>query len=223
MKRVLFVCVENACRSQMAEGFARFLGRDKIEVFSAGSNPAHQIDPRAIEVMKEKEIDITRYQPKGLNQLSAKEFDYVISMGCGTTCPLVSAKQYMEWQIADPKGENIATFRKVRDEIELKVKYLIKQINDKPVIKKLGVKLQRGVRLYQAIYADKRTPRLSKWLIGLAIGYALLPFDLIPDFIPVLGHLDDIIIIPLLLFMARKTIPANVYQEHYQRIYKNGG
>jgi uncharacterized membrane protein YkvA (DUF1232 family) len=88
------------------------------------------------------------------------------------------------------------------------------------MIKKLSIKLQQRVKLYKAIYTDQRTPRSSKWLIGLAVGYALFPFDLIPDFIPVLGQLDDLIIVPFLLFLAYKMMPKAVYQEHYRRIYE---
>ena len=82
-------------------------------------------------------------------------------------------------------------------------------------------KIKQQIQLYRAIYCDKRTPRISRWLIGLAIGYAFMPFDLIPDFIPVLGQLDDIIIIPLLLFIARKMVPKYVYLEHFNRICRD--
>ena len=88
------------------------------------------------------------------------------------------------------------------------------------MIKKTIGKLKRRIELYQAIYRDKRTPRLARWFIWLAVVYALMPFDLIPDFIPVLGHLDDIIIVPFLLYLAYKMTPREIYQEHYQRIYQ---
>jgi uncharacterized membrane protein YkvA (DUF1232 family) len=87
------------------------------------------------------------------------------------------------------------------------------------MIKKAIEKLKKRIVLYRAIYADKRTPRLTRWIIGLAVVYALSPIDIIPDFIPVLGHLDDIVIVPFLLYLAYKMTPKDVYQKHYQRIY----
>ena len=126
-RRILFVCVENARRSQMAEGFAKALGQGKIEVYSAGSSPSSQIDPLVIEVMKEKGIDLSDRRPKGLNDLPPVEMDYLVTMGCEETCPAVLAKKIIEWEIPDPKGKLIETFREVRDIIEEKVKSLIKQ------------------------------------------------------------------------------------------------
>jgi len=126
-RRILFVCVENARRSQMAEGFAKALGQGKIEVYSAGSSPSSQIDPLVIEVMKEKGIDLSDRRPKGLNDLPPVEMDYLVTMGCEETCPAVLAKKIIEWGIPDPQGKLIETFREVRDIIEEKVKSLIKQ------------------------------------------------------------------------------------------------
>jgi len=127
-KKILFVCVENACRSQMAEGFAEALGQGKIEVYSAGSRPSFQVDPLVIEVMKEKGIDLSSRRPKGLNDLPPIEMDYLITMGCEETCPAVLAKKVIEWKIPDPKGKSIEVFREVRDMIEERVRSLIKEI-----------------------------------------------------------------------------------------------
>lgn len=138
MKKVLFLCVGNSARSQMAEGFARTLGRDRLEVFSAGSSPASQVEPLAIEVMKEKNIDISNAKPKGFAEIPLDNIDYVVSMGCekarlnensfGQVCPFVPAKEYIEWDIPDPKGKTITDYRAVRDDIELKVKHFIQSI-----------------------------------------------------------------------------------------------
>jgi arsenate reductase len=128
-RRILFVCVENARRSQMAEGFANLFGQGKIEVYSAGSSPSSQIDPFVIEVMKEKGIDLSSKKPKGLNDLPPVEMDYLVTMGCEETCPAISAKKIIEWEIPDPKGKSIQVFRKVRDLIENKVKNLLKEID----------------------------------------------------------------------------------------------
>ena len=126
--KIAFICVENARRSQMAEGFAESLGSGKLEVYSAGSNPSSAIDPLVIEVMKEKGIDLSARQPKGLNDLPPIEMDYLITMGCEETCPAVLAKQVVEWQIPDPKGKSIDFFREVRDLIEDRVRTLLKEI-----------------------------------------------------------------------------------------------
>ena len=127
-KKILFVCVENARRSQMAEGFAKAFGQGKLEVYSAGSRPSLEIDPLVIEVMKEKRIDLTAKRPKGLNDLPPIEMDYLITMGCEEVCPAVLAKKIMEWKIPDPKGKSIDFFREVRDIIEGKLKSLLEEI-----------------------------------------------------------------------------------------------
>lgn len=124
---LLFVCIGNACRSQMAEGFAKHLGKGKWEVYSAGSRPAGFVAPLAVEVMKEKGIDISGHYSKSVEELPLKKFDYVVTMGCGDTCPFVPAKQRIDWQIADPIGSPIGFFRQVRDEIEAKIKALLAQ------------------------------------------------------------------------------------------------
>ena len=126
--KILFVCVENSCRSQMAEGFAKFYGRDKIEAFSAGSNPSGKVDQIAIEVMKEKGIDISSQRSKGFNDLPYKSFDYVITMGCGDVCPFVPAKERIEWEIEDPKEKQKEKFREIRDKIENKLKEFLKRL-----------------------------------------------------------------------------------------------
>ena len=126
--RIVFICVENARRSQMAEGFAQALGQGKIEVYSAGSSPASQIDPLVTEVMREKGIDLSGKRPKGLDDLPPIEMDYLITMGCEETCPAVLTKKIIEWEIPDPKGKTTDDYREVRDMIEDKVKGVLKQV-----------------------------------------------------------------------------------------------
>jgi len=127
--KILFVCVENARRSQMAEGFANTFGRGKLEVYSAGSRPSSQIDPLVIEVMKEKGIDLTAKRPKGLNDLPPIEMDYLVTMGCEETCPAVLARKIIEWEIPDPKEKSIEFYRKIRDILENKVKAFLEEID----------------------------------------------------------------------------------------------
>ncbi len=126
--KIVFVCVENARRSQMAQGFAEVFGKEKLEVYSAGSRPSSQIDPLIIEVMKEKGIDLASKKPKSLNDLPPVEMNYLVTMGCEETCPAVSARKIIEWQIPDPKGKSIDIFREVRDLIEDKVRILLNEI-----------------------------------------------------------------------------------------------
>jgi len=128
MKKVLFVCVENSCRSQMAEGFAKLFGEGIFESYSAGSKPSGKIDPLAIEVMKEAGIEILSQRSKGFNDLGVKEFDMVITLGCGDVCPFVPAKEHIEWKIDDPKGKEMNFFRMVRDKIKDQVKQLSESI-----------------------------------------------------------------------------------------------
>jgi protein-tyrosine-phosphatase len=124
--KMVFICVENVRRSQMAQGFAEALGREKVEVYSAGSRLSQQIDPLVIEVMKEKGIDLSGKRPKGLNDLPPIEMDYLITMGCEETCPAVAARKVIEWDIPDPKGKSFNVFREVRDMTEEKVKTFLK-------------------------------------------------------------------------------------------------
>ncbi len=125
MKKVLFACVENSCRSQMAEALARDLGGDKISSFSAGSRPSGRVNEKAIEAMKEAGIDISGGTSKGFDDLPVKDFDYVITMGCKDVCPFVPAKEHINWELEDPKGKDIDFFRKTRDRIKEKVSELI--------------------------------------------------------------------------------------------------
>jgi arsenate reductase len=127
-KRILFVCTENACRSQMAEGFARHHGGELIEAHSAGSTPAKEVNPLAVEVMKEIGIDISSQAPKSILDLPGVKFDYVVGMGCENVCPAVAARQYIQWTIPDPAKGQIERFREVRDKIEASVLDLLTAI-----------------------------------------------------------------------------------------------
>jgi protein-tyrosine-phosphatase len=119
--RVLFVCIENACRSQMAEGFARLHGSDRVEACSAGSRPAGAVNPRAIAFMAERGVDIAANASKPLDAFADQSFDAVVTMGCGDACPWLPARHREDWALPDPKHLPDAEFRAVRDEIERRV------------------------------------------------------------------------------------------------------
>jgi protein-tyrosine-phosphatase len=127
--RILFVCVENANRSQMAEAFARIHGGDRVEPASAGSRPSGKVNPRAIEFMAEVGYDLSQHDSKSLDAFNGTEVDVAVTMGCGDACPLVHARRREEWQIPDPKEMPAEQFREVRDLIERKVKELLASLD----------------------------------------------------------------------------------------------
>ena len=128
MKRILFVCVENSNRSQMAEAFARIHGGGSIEAYSAGSRPSGRVNPRAIEAMRELGYDLSKHASKSLADIPNVEYDFVATMGCGDECPYVRAKRREDWNIPDPKNLSPEQFRAVRDLIESKVRAVLEQL-----------------------------------------------------------------------------------------------
>jgi len=129
---VLFVCVHNAGRSQMAAGYLRELAGGRVEVLSAGSEPKDQINPVAIEAMAEEGIDIAGNTPKILTVDAVKESDVVITMGCGDACPIFPGKRYEDWVLEDPAGKDLVTVRRVRDDIRGRVEALLAEIAPAP-------------------------------------------------------------------------------------------
>jgi len=122
---VLFVCVHNAGRSQMAAAFLTHLADDRIEVRSAGSSPADSINPSVVEALKEVGIDISNEQPKVLTTSAVEQSDVVITMGCGDACPFFPGKRYLDWVLPDPAGQGVAFVRPIRDQIKKLVEELI--------------------------------------------------------------------------------------------------
>ncbi|HWJ54223.1 MAG TPA: arsenate reductase ArsC [Propionibacteriaceae bacterium] len=125
---VLFVCVHNAGRSQMAAGYLNHLSKGAIEVRSAGSEPADKINPIAVQAMAEEGIDLTAEKPKILTTEAVKASDVVITMGCGDTCPFYPGKRYEDWVLEDPTGKDLETVRRVRDEIRGRVQQLVDEL-----------------------------------------------------------------------------------------------
>jgi arsenate reductase len=122
---VLFVCVHNAGRSQMAAGWLHHLAGDTVEVRSAGSEPADQINPIAAQAMAEVGIDITAEQPKRLDYATAQDSDVIITMGCGDTCPVFPGKRYEDWKLPDPAGQPIQVLRQIRDQLRTRIEELL--------------------------------------------------------------------------------------------------
>ena len=128
MPEVLFVCVHNAGRSQMAAGLLHKIAGDSVTVRSAGSEPAEQLNPRVVEAMKEIGVDISAELPKPLTGNMVKAADVVITMGCGDACPIYPGKRYEDWELEDPAGKDLETVRRIRDDIEARVRTLVAEL-----------------------------------------------------------------------------------------------
>ena len=128
-KKLLFVCVENSNRSQISQAFAKILGGENVEAYSAGSKPSGVLNPKAIAAMKELGYDLSKHESKSLKEVEQfAPFDAVVTMGCGDACPWMPAKKFIDWQIPDPKHMGPREFNEVRNFIENKVKALLKEI-----------------------------------------------------------------------------------------------
>ena len=125
---VLFVCVHNAGRSQMAAGWLRHLAGDRVEIRSAGTEPADQVNPVAVAAMAEVGIDITDQTPKILDYATAQDSDIIITMGCGDTCPYFPGKRYEDWKLDDPAGQPLDTVRRIRDDIRARIEDLVDEL-----------------------------------------------------------------------------------------------
>src|SRR5579863_782840 len=125
---ILFLCVHNAGRSQMAAAFARDLGRDRLVVYSAGSDPGTTLNPAVVEAMKEVDLDISGESPKKLTDDMGLRADVIVTMGCGDACPVYPGKRYLDWELEDPKGKDLETVRLIRDQIRSLVDSLVQEL-----------------------------------------------------------------------------------------------
>jgi len=125
---ILFLCIHNAGRSQMAAAFAREIGGEDIVVYSAGSDPGATLNPAVVEAMQEVGLDISSESPKKLTDEMARSADVIVTMGCGDECPYYPGKRYDDWELTDPKGQDLATVRAIRDDIERRVRHLIAEL-----------------------------------------------------------------------------------------------
>ena len=128
MKKVLFVCVENSCRSQMAEAFGKMHGKGIVDVYSSGSKPSGIVNPKAIAAMADVGYDLTAHISVGLDKIPQEKYEYAITMGCGDECPMIDANNREDWALPDPKHMDSEEFNKVRDIIEAEVKELIGKV-----------------------------------------------------------------------------------------------
>jgi len=129
---VLFLCVHNAGRSQMAAGFLRHLGQERIRVLSGGSEPADTVNPAAVEAMAERDIDIAGARPQRWSDADLEATDVVVTMGCGDTCPVLPGKRYVDWELEDPAGKGVEAVRPIRDDIERRVRALMLELGVTP-------------------------------------------------------------------------------------------
>ena len=125
MPSILFVCVANSCRSQMAEAIAKSLTKGQWDVWSAGSNPSGQVHPVATQLMAELRLDLRTHRSKGVDQVPQQQWDYVVTMGCGDRCPTVNAKTRLDWDVPDPVGLPLEEARKIREQIAAQVRQLL--------------------------------------------------------------------------------------------------
>jgi protein-tyrosine-phosphatase len=125
---VLFLCVHNAGRSQMAAGFLQQLAGDRVDVLSAGSAPASEVNPAAVAAMAEAGIDLSAARPRLLSESAVRQADVVVTMGCGDTCPIFPGKRYLDWELEDPAGRDLETVRQIRDEIRRRVTQLVAEL-----------------------------------------------------------------------------------------------
>lgn len=128
MKKILFVCVENSCRSQMAEAFGKIHGKGIVDVYSSGSRPSGIVNPKAIKAMAEIDYDLNKHISVGLDKVPQVEYEYAITMGCGDECPMIDAVTREDWALPDPKHMETEEFNQIRDIIETEVKELIEKI-----------------------------------------------------------------------------------------------
>lgn len=127
MINIIFICIENSNRSQIAEAFGHMYASENVKIYSGGSKPSGKVNPRAVEFMKELGYNLGNHSSKSVEEFHSVEFDYVISMGCGDDCPFISAKFHEDWQIPDPKHRSDAEYRIIRDYIGIKVKELLEK------------------------------------------------------------------------------------------------
>ncbi|MBI4302284.1 MAG: DUF1232 domain-containing protein [Chloroflexi bacterium] len=227
IRRVLFICTENRARSQMAEGLLRYLSGGRFEVFSAGTEPG-QLSPLSIQVMREIGIDISGQWSKGVEEFAGQEFDFVVTVcdSARQACPYFPGNgRRLHWEVADPAeaetagGDALAAFRTARDDLRGRIEQFLKnEASDSPSRALMGLPWRKRPRLFWSLFRDKRVPMAAKLILPAMGLYLLMPVDLIPDFIPVVGYLDDLLIVIAGLWLFLQFCPRPVFDEHIESL-----
>ncbi len=227
MKRVLFVCTGNRARSQMAEGLLRHLAGDRFEVHSAGTEPKGLAD-ETIAVMAEIGIDVSAQRSNHVDEYAGQEFDYVITV-CDVarqSCPTFPGKgERMHWNVEDPSDTEargvplVKAFRLARDDLNRRVEEFICQEERQSAAKALmRLPWRRRPVLFWRLFRDRRVPLPAKLVLPLVGLYLLMPLDLIPDFIPVIGYLDDLLVVVLGFWLFLRLCPQEIFWEHVSEL-----
>jgi len=230
-KRVLFVCTGNRARSQMAEGLLRHLAGERFEVRSAGTEPKSLI-PLTIAVMREIGIDISGQRSKGVEEFEGQEFDYVITV-CDTArqaCPAFpDGGKRLHWSVEDPadaeaRGESPeAAFRAARDELQRRIEAFVREeAPDSAARAVMRLPWRKRPALFWRLLRDPRVPLPAKLVLPAVGLYLVMPLDPIPDFIPVIGYLDDLLVVLLGLWLFLQLSPRDVFDEHVERLRNEG-
>ncbi len=227
MKRVLFVCTGNRARSQMAEGLLRHLAGDRFEVFSAGTEPKGMA-PLTIEVMREIGIDASGQRSKSVDEFAGQAFEYVISVcdSARQVCPAFPGKgKRLHWAVEDPSDAEArgmplpdalrAAREKLRERIEA---FLREESREGPAKAVMRLPFRQRFVLFWRLLRDGRVPLGAKLVLPAVGLYLLFPLDVIPDFVPVLGYLDDLLVVILGLWLFLRLCPRELFEEHIERI-----
>jgi len=227
VKRVLFVCTGNRARSQMAEGLLRHLAGDRFEVHSAGTEPKSVL-PLTVEVMREIGIDISGQRSKSVDEFAGQQFDYVITV-CDTArqaCPTFPGKGHrLHWSVEDPADTEARgvpqpeAFRAARDELRRRIEGFVREEGaESPARALMRLPWRKRPLLFWRLLRDARVPLPARLVLPGVGLYLLMPLDLIPDFIPVIGYLDDLLVVVLGLWLFLRLCPRELFDEHIEEL-----
>lgn len=227
VKRVLFVCTGNSARSQMAEGLLRHAAGDRFEVHSAGTQPKG-LSPYAVAVMREMGVDISHQRSKSVDEYVGQRFDYVITVcdSAKQACPAFPGKaRRLHWEIADPAAaegaseEVIEAFRAARDELCQRVEEFA-LTSQGPAKALMRLPWRKRLRLFGRLLTDARVPLVAKLTLPAAALYLVIPLDVIPDFVPLAGYLDDVLVVVLGLSLFLRLCPEDLFWEHVRALQR---
>jgi len=226
-RRVLFVCTGNSARSQMAEGLLRHLAGDRFEVYSAGTEPKGLV-PLTVAVMEEIGIDVSGQRSKSVDEFAGQEFDYVITV-CDIArqaCPTFPGRgKRRHWSVEDPAHAETRgvspeeAFRDARDDLRRRIEAFLREEGQQSPLQTLSrLPWRKRPALFWRLLRDRRVPLPAKLVLPGVGLYLLLPVDIIPDFVPVIGYLDDLLVLALGLWLFVRLSPREVFQEHIESL-----